>query len=81
MLSDLNAQSEKTKIWRVVCQKQAYFKFFSMVIIKNYKVKKLFNKFPEIFRGKFPNSQPYTGHSATQSESAPNNDAFDGTTV
>ena len=52
-----------------------------MVIIKNYKVKKLFNKFPEIFRGKFPNSQPYTGHSATQSESAPNNDAFDGTTV
>ena len=47
--------------------------FFSMVIIKNYKVKKLFNKFPEIsgkirinfqkfpsenFR-KFPNSQPY----------------------
>ena len=24
------------------------FKFFYMVIIKNYKVKKLFNKFPEI---------------------------------
>ena len=44
------------------------FNFFYMVIIKNYKVKKLFNKFPEIsgkiginfrkfpeiFRGKFP---------------------------
>ena len=29
-------------------------KFFYMVLIKNYKVKKLFNKFPEIFRGKFP---------------------------
>jgi len=49
------------------------FKFFYRVIIKNYKVKKLFNKFPEIsgkiginfrkFSGgnfrKFPNSQPY----------------------
>ena len=29
-----------------------------MVIIINYKVKKIFNKFPEIFRGKFLNSQP-----------------------
>ena len=29
------------------------FKFFYMVIIKNYKVKKLFNKFPEI-SGYFP---------------------------
>jgi len=52
-------------------KKQAYFNFF-MVIIKNYKVKKIFNKFPEIsgkiginfrkfsagnFR-KFPNLQP-----------------------
>ena len=48
------------------------FNIFSMVIIKNYKVKKIFNKFPEIsgkirinfrkfsegnFR-KFPNLQP-----------------------
>jgi len=39
ILSDLNVQSQKTKIWRVVCQK--HFKFFSMVIIKNYKVKKI----------------------------------------
>ena len=45
--------------------KHVYFLIFYMVIIKNYKVKKLFNKFPEIsgkiginFR-KFPNSQPY----------------------
>ena len=38
----------KTKIWSVVCQKYAYFLIFYMVIIKNYKVKKLFNKFPEI---------------------------------
>ena len=34
------------------------FKFFYMVIIKNYKVKRNyltnFRKFPEIFRGKFP---------------------------
>ena len=29
-------------------QKHAYFNFFSMAIIKNYKVKKIFNKFPEI---------------------------------
>ena len=47
-----------------------FLNFFYMVIIKNYKVKKLFNKFPEIFRRinfrkfsagnirKFPNSQP-----------------------
>ena len=40
--------------------------YFDMVIIKKYKVKKHsltnfrkdWNKFPEIFRGKFPNSQP-----------------------
>jgi len=52
------------------------FKFFYIVFIKNYKVKKIFNKFPEIsgktginfrkfsrgnFR-KFPNSQPYLQH-------------------
>ena len=47
-MSDLNAQSQKTNIWRVVCQKHAYFKFFCMVIIKNYKVKQLFNKFRQI---------------------------------
>jgi len=48
-LSDLNAQSQKTKIWRVVCQSE-----------KNYltNFRKDQNKFPEIFGGKFPNSQP-----------------------
>jgi len=30
-----------------------------MVIIKTYKVKQIFNNFPETFRRKFPNSQPY----------------------
>jgi len=37
--------------------KHVYLLIFYMVIIKNYKVKKLFNKFPE--RLEFPNSQPY----------------------
>jgi len=37
----------KTKIWRVVCQKHAYY-YFYMVIIKMYILKnKFFDKFPE----------------------------------
>ena len=43
----------KTKIWRVVGQKHAYFVIFSMVIIKKLLSEKIFKKFPEISRN-FP---------------------------
>jgi len=35
----------KTKIWSVVGQKYAYFVIFSMVIIKNYYLKKYLENF------------------------------------
>ena len=36
-----------TQIRRVVCQKNMFIIYFYMVIIKTYKLKKIFNKFPE----------------------------------
>ena len=42
-----SVKTHRSGFWRVVCQKTCLFKKNYTVIIKNYEVKQIFNKFPE----------------------------------